>query len=75
MGPEYPGWDPARDTGVWDAYGNKTSETGGVIYELPDGDIEAAGKLLDQAGYPLVDGKRDIDGLVLQAYAAEKQVL
>jgi ABC-type transport system substrate-binding protein len=72
MGPEYPGWDPKRDTGVWDAAGTKTSATGGVIYELPDGDIEAAGALLDQAGYPAdADGNRAIDGLVLQAYAAE----
>ena len=72
MGPEYPGWDPTRDTGVWDAEGNKTSETGGVMYELADGDIEAAGALLDQAGYPAdADGNRPIDGLVLQAYAAE----
>ena len=72
MGPEYPGWDPTRDTGVWDAEGNKTSETGGVMYELADGDIEAAGALLDQAGYPAdANGNRPIDGLVLQAYAAE----
>ena len=72
MGPEYPGWDPDRDTGIWDATGNKTSETGGVIHKLPDGDIVAAGALLDQAGYPAdASGSRPIDGLVLQAYAAE----
>ena len=72
MGPEYPGWDPDRDTGIWDATGNKTSATGGVIHKLPDGDIVAAGALLDQAGYPAdASGSRPIDGLVLQAYAAE----
>ena len=75
MGPEYPGWDPNRQTGVWDVDGNKISASGtmqSLPWKLPDGDLVAAGKFLDAAGYPLVGGKRQgFQKLTLQAYAAE----
>jgi ABC-type transport system substrate-binding protein len=75
MGPEYPGWDPSRETGCWDVDGNKIDCTGSmeaVPWELDDADLAAAGALLDQAGYPLVGGSRQgFASITLQAYAAE----
>ena len=75
MGPEYPGWDAARQTGCFDWLGNDTTCSGtqeSVPWEIADGDLDVAGALLTTAGYPLVDGKRQGFGeLVLQAYAAE----
>ena len=75
MGPEYPGWDATRSTGCWDWLGGKIACGGtqqSVPWKLPDGDLVAAGKLLDLAGYPLVGDERPEFGeLVLQAYAAE----
>jgi ABC-type transport system substrate-binding protein len=76
MGPEYPGWDAARETGCFDWLGNDiacsgTAET--VPWKIADGDLDTAGDLLTTAGYPLGDdGLRVGFGeLVLQAYAAE----
>jgi ABC-type transport system substrate-binding protein len=75
MGPEYPGWDATRTTGCFDWIGNKITCAGtaaDVPWELVDADLEAAGALLDAAGYPLVDEKRQgFEKLTLQAYAAE----
>ncbi|MQG37873.1 MAG: hypothetical protein FI719_05935, partial [SAR202 cluster bacterium] len=75
MGPEYPGWDAARETGCFDWLGNDVTCSGTaqtVPWKIADGDLETAGDLLTTAGYPLVDGKRQGFGeLVLQAYAAE----
>jgi len=75
MGPEYPGWDAARETGCFDWLGNDTTCSGTqqtVPWKITDGDLETAGELLTTAGYPLVDGVRQGFGeLVLQAYAAE----
>jgi ABC-type transport system substrate-binding protein len=75
MGPEYPGWDASRSTGVWDVDGNRITASGtaqSVPWEIEDGDLAAAGALLDAAGYPLVNGVRQGFGkLTLQAYAAE----
>ena len=76
MGPEYPGWDPTRSTGVFDSDGNKIAASGtmqSVPWLLPDADLVAAAALLDAAGYPLVGDTRTGfgDGITLQAYAAE----
>jgi len=76
MGPEFPGWDPTRETGVFDSDGNKIAASGtmqSVPWLLPDADLAAAGALLDAAGYPLVGDTRTGfgDGITLQAYAAE----
>jgi len=77
MGPEYPGWDPDRQTGVFDIDGDKITASGtmqSVQWKLADADLAAAAVLLDAAGYPLnAAGVRDGfgDGITLQAYAAE----
>ena len=75
MGPEYPGWDAARETGCFDWVGGDISCSGtqeSVPWVIADGDLDVAGDLLTAAGYPLVDGVRQGFGeLVLQAYAAE----
>ena len=75
MGPEYPGWDPTRMTGCFDPLGNKITCSGTMVsvpWKLPDGDLVEADRLLELAGYPLVDNVRQGFGeLVLQAYAAE----
>lgn len=76
MGPEYPGWDPNRESGVWSFDNGRIDASGtqqSIPYVLPDGDIAAAGRLLDAAGYPLVGDERPGigDQLVLQKYAAE----
>ena len=75
MGPEYPGWDPTRTTGCWDVDGNTVTCSGtseSVPWELDDGNLEEAARLLDLAGYPLVNGERQgFPTITLQAYAAE----
>jgi ABC-type transport system substrate-binding protein len=75
MGPEYPGWDPSRFTGVWDVDGNKLSASGtaqSVPWKIADADLVEADRLLEIAGYPLVGGKRQgFEKLTLQAYPAE----
>ena len=75
MGPEYPGWDPTRMTGCFDPLGNKITCSGTMVsvpWKLTDGDLVEADRLLELAGYPLVNGERQGFGeLVLQAYAAE----
>ncbi|MCH7971009.1 MAG: hypothetical protein IH960_08215 [Chloroflexi bacterium] len=75
MGPEYPGWDPTRMTGCFDPLGNKITCSGTMVsvpWKLTDGDLVEADRLLELAGYPLVDNVRQGFGeLVLQAYAAE----
>ncbi len=75
MGPEYPGWDATRLTGCFDWLGNKVTCEGSmesVPWKLEDGDLVEADRLLELAGYPLVDDVRVGFGeLVLQAYAAE----
>jgi ABC-type transport system substrate-binding protein len=76
MGPEYPGWDPSRKSGAWTFDGDRIDDTGtqqSIDYVLADGDIDAAGALLDAAGYPLVGGTRPGigDQLTLQKYPAE----
>lgn len=76
MGPEYPGWDPNRSTGVWDVDGNKIAASGtaqSVPWEIDDGDLVEADRLLTLAGFP-TDSNGDRVGfekLTLQAYAAE----
>ena len=74
MGPEYPGWDAARETGCWDLDGNKIDCTGdmaSVPWEL-ETNVQEAGRLLDLAGYPLVNGQRQgFQTITLQSYAAE----
>jgi ABC-type transport system substrate-binding protein len=75
MGPEYPGWDATRLTGCFDWIGNKITCSGSMVsvpWKLDDGDLVEADRLLELAGYPLVDDVRDGFGeLVLQAYSAE----
>ncbi len=75
MGPTFPGWDPGRDTGSWDWLGNRIEPSGSkqpVNWELNDNDLEEAGRLLDLAGFPLVDGVREGFGTMsLQSHAAE----
>jgi ABC-type transport system substrate-binding protein len=75
MGPEYPGWDPNRSTGVFDVNGNKIAASGtaqSVPWQLDDANLQEAGRLLDLAGYPLVGGSRQgFASITLQAYAAE----
>jgi ABC-type transport system substrate-binding protein len=76
MGPEYPGWDPTRETGVWTFDGERIDASGtqqSIPYVLDDGSIATAGSLLDAAGYPLVGGERPGigDQLTLQKYIAE----
>jgi ABC-type transport system substrate-binding protein len=77
MGPEYPGWDPNRTTGVFDINGNKISASGSkqpVAWQLADGDLVEADRLLTLAGYPRSGtGPRqnwDVD-LTLQSYVSE----
>jgi ABC-type transport system substrate-binding protein len=75
MGPEYPGWDASRSTGCFDVDGNRIDCSGtmeSVPWKIADGDLDAAGALLDAAGYPLVNGSRQgFASITLQAYAAE----
>jgi ABC-type transport system substrate-binding protein len=75
MGPEYPGWDASKVTPCFDVNGNEITCSGtkqGVPWKITDGDLVAAGKLLDEAGYPMVNGKRSGFGsITLEAYAAE----
>lgn len=76
MGPEYPGWDPTRMSGAWTFEGERIDDSGtmkSIAYDLPDGDLAAAGALLDTAGYPLVGSTRPGigDQLTLQKYVAE----
>jgi len=75
MGPEYPGWDATRSTGCFDWLGGKiacSDSIQSVPWKIADGDLVEADRLLELAGYPLVDGKRQGFGeLVLQAYSAE----
>jgi hypothetical protein len=73
MGPEYPGWDPNRSTGCFDVDGEEITCTGtmqSVPWQLDDANLTEAGRLLDLAGFPLVNGVR-FGGITLQAYAAE----
>ena len=74
MGPEYPGWDPNRETGVWDVDGNKVAASGtaqSVAWEIEDADLDEADRLLTAAGYPASSRTADFGPLTLQAYAAE----
>lgn len=75
MGPEYPGWDPNRSSGVFDVFGNPVAPSGtaqSVPWQLADDDLISAGVFLDEAGYPLVEGVRSgFHPIVLQVYAAE----
>ncbi len=81
MGPEYPGWDPARHTGCWDWLGNREDcgdevrhapFRNGIPWELVDGELVLAGGILNLAGYRLVDGKRQgFEKITLQSYVAE----
>ena len=74
MGPEYPGWDASRMTGVWDIDGNRIDATGtaqSVAWELADGDLDEADRLLTAAGFPAATRRADFGPLTLQAYAAE----
>lgn len=81
MGPEYPGWDADRNTGCWDWIGNRidcpaedagTPFENGVPWAVDDGNLALADALLQEAGYPLVNGRRQgIENLTLQAYVAE----
>jgi ABC-type transport system substrate-binding protein len=73
MGPEYPGWDPNRSAGCFDVDGEEITCTGtmqSVPWQLDDANLTEAGRLLDLAGFPLVNGVR-FGGITLQAYAAE----
>lgn len=61
MGPEYPGWDPDRSTTNWTFDGNEIEPIASqqpVPWELDDGNMAEADRLLALAGYPLVDGVR-----------------
>ncbi|MDG0866576.1 hypothetical protein GKO46_05740 [SAR202 cluster bacterium JH702] len=75
MGPNYPGWDSSRNAGCFSWTGDAVSCSGtvqSVPWQIADGDLDAAGALLDSAGYPLVGGKRQgFEKLTLQAYSAE----
>jgi len=75
MGPEYPGWNNNRTTGCFDWVGNSVACAGTVStvpWEINDNDLNTASALLDQAGYPLINGVREGFGtLTLQAYVAE----
>ena len=76
MGPLYPGWDQLRNTGCWNWLGEKIScETTigpDLSWEIPGGSLELAATLLDLAGYPLVDGRRQgFKTIVLQSYLSE----
>ncbi|MCH7738551.1 MAG: hypothetical protein IIC93_00215 [Chloroflexi bacterium] len=75
MGPEYPGWDPTRDSGVWTADGDRIPASGtqqSIPYVLADGDLVEASRLLTAAGFPESTRKADFgDSLTLQKYAAE----
>ena len=76
MGPEYPGWDAAKTTDCYDWLGNVVTCEGtmeSLNWKLPDADLDAAGALLDAAGFPKNDaGDRDtFYKLTLQAYPAE----
>ncbi len=76
MGPEYPGWDAAKTTDCYDWLGNVVTCEGtmeSLKWQLPDADLDAAGALLDAAGFPKNDsGDRDtFYKLTLQAYPAE----
>jgi len=73
MGPQYPGWDPNRTSGVWTFDGKKISATGteqSVPWKLNDCDQTAAGKLLDDAGFPKDSSgmRTGITGLKLEWY-------
>lgn len=74
MGPEYPGWDASRSTGCFNVNGDRV-DCSGTVESVPweiTTDLDAAGALLDAAGYPLVNGSRQgFTGITLQAYAAE----
>ncbi|MBI2965794.1 MAG: hypothetical protein HYY34_06310 [Chloroflexi bacterium] len=74
-GPGYPGWDPKRNSGVWDYKGDKIAATGTqqpVAWELKDGDVATANQLLDTAGYKKdSSGKRPISDFNLNVYSAE----
>ncbi len=74
MGPEYPGWNPDRQTNCFDVDGNSVACSGtvqSVKWGLDDGDLVAANELLEAAGYPFASRDADFGTLVLQAYAAE----
>jgi hypothetical protein len=61
MGPEYARWDPDRETSVWTFDGRKIEPSATQVpvpWKLKDGDLEEAGRLLDLAGYPQIDGVR-----------------
>ncbi|MCH8223381.1 MAG: hypothetical protein IH868_08235 [Chloroflexi bacterium] len=75
MGPEYPGWDPTRDSGVWTFQGDRIAASGSqqsIPYVLADGDLTEASRLMTLAGYP-EDTRRALfgDSLTLQKYPAE----
>ncbi|MEX0762047.1 MAG: ABC transporter substrate-binding protein [Dehalococcoidia bacterium] len=80
MGPEYPGWDPDRDTGVWDWLGERIDAEDTmqpVDWRLDDGNLEEADRLLTEAGFPR-DGsgnRPEFGTLVLQTYPAEVGVV
>ena len=75
IGPGYPGWDPKRTSGVWDYAGKRTAASGSqqpVAWELKDGNVAEANRLLDLAGFSKdASGVRPISDFVLNVYSAE----
>ena len=74
MGPRYPGWDPSRQSGVWSFDGRRLEPSDSrqsVPWQLDDGNFQEAGRLLDLAGFPIVDGVRQIIGLELIIFTGD----